>query len=368
MSKIRKHKTKTTANLIPVKREGAEDFLLLSLISFGASVMFTRLFLNLTNFPQIGNSEFHVAHVLWGGLILFAAALFPLIFANRWALSTCAVLSGLGVGLFIDEVGKFITQSNNYFYPPAAPIIYAFFLITVLVYMRVRRPKKRSPRDEMYRSLSILTEVLDSDLDPQERIELYASLQSVQETSDDPAMVRLSQDLMDFVASEHIIIAPRRPSFIKRWKERINRNIERFLPRKTHKIVITAGATLIGMIALFDLWSLLMLVARGTSPFSIIFQFEPVVYSSSIALLWHFIRLGLEGIIGLITFVGGVFINFKNEQRGIYLSTIGLLLQLTAVDLLVFYLDQFSAAFSAIFQLGLLLLIINYRRRYLQPA
>lgn len=368
MSKVVKNKLKSNAILIPVKREGAEDFLLLSLISFGASVMFTRLFLNITNYPKLGNSEFHIAHVLWGGLILFAAALLPLIFANRWALSTSAVLSGLGVGLFIDEIGKFITQSNNYFYPPAAPIIYAFFLITVLVYMRVRRSDRKSPRDEMYRSLSILTEVLDADLDPQERIDLHNSLQSVQDTSNDPAMVRLSKDLMDFIASEHIIVAPRRPTIIKRWQERINQNIERFLPRKIHKIVISAGATIIGFIALFDLWSLLMLIARGIQPFSSIISFEPLVYASSMSLLWHLIRLGLEGILGLITFAGGVLIYFKNEQRGIYLSTIGLLLQLTAIDLLVFYLDQFSAAFSAIFQLGLLLLIINYRRRYLHPA
>ena len=48
----------------------------------------------------------------------------PLLFANRWALGTSAVLAGIGVGLFIDEVGKFLTQTNDYFFPPAAPIIY----------------------------------------------------------------------------------------------------------------------------------------------------------------------------------------------------------------------------------------------------
>lgn len=67
-------KEKISTVWTPVKREGAEDYLLLSLISFGASVVFTRLFLNLANFPKLGNDNLHIAHVLWGGLILFAAA------------------------------------------------------------------------------------------------------------------------------------------------------------------------------------------------------------------------------------------------------------------------------------------------------
>jgi len=113
----------------PVKREDAEQYLVITLLSFAASVILIRLFLELTGYPQVGNSELHIAHVLWGGLLLFAASLLSLIFANRWVYKVSALLAGVGVGLFIDEVGKFITQSNNYFYPAAAPIIYAFFCL-----------------------------------------------------------------------------------------------------------------------------------------------------------------------------------------------------------------------------------------------
>src|SRR5690606_9357710 len=68
----------------PVKRQGAEQYILLTLLSFAASVILTRLFLELTGYPQLGGGTFHIAHVLWGGLLLFAAALMPLFIANRW--------------------------------------------------------------------------------------------------------------------------------------------------------------------------------------------------------------------------------------------------------------------------------------------
>jgi hypothetical protein len=43
---------------------------------------------------------------------LFIASLLPLIFANRRVYDWAAVLSGVGVGLFIDEVGKFIQKQR----------------------------------------------------------------------------------------------------------------------------------------------------------------------------------------------------------------------------------------------------------------
>jgi len=58
----------------PVKREDAEQYLVITLLSFAASVILIRLFLELTGYPQVGNSELHIAHVLWGGLLLFAAS------------------------------------------------------------------------------------------------------------------------------------------------------------------------------------------------------------------------------------------------------------------------------------------------------
>ena len=88
----------------PVQRNRAEMYMLTLLVCFGLSVAMTRLFLELSGYPQLGNSELHIAHVLWGGLLLFAGVLVLLMFANSWALYTGAVLGGVGMGLFMDEM------------------------------------------------------------------------------------------------------------------------------------------------------------------------------------------------------------------------------------------------------------------------
>ena len=51
-------------------REGAERSLLLVIISFTIAVVGTRWFLDLTGYPQVGGGELHIAHMLWGGLLL----------------------------------------------------------------------------------------------------------------------------------------------------------------------------------------------------------------------------------------------------------------------------------------------------------
>jgi hypothetical protein len=58
-----------------VKRPFAETFIFISLIAFALTVIVTRVFLELAGYPQVGNSVLHIAHAIWGGLLLFVAVL-----------------------------------------------------------------------------------------------------------------------------------------------------------------------------------------------------------------------------------------------------------------------------------------------------
>jgi hypothetical protein len=348
----------------PVQREGAESYLLVTLISFAASVALTRLFLELTGYPQLGNEELHIAHVLWGGLLLFIAALLPLIFANRLAFSMGALCAGLGVGLFIDEVGKFITQSNDYFYPAAAPLIYALFLLTVLVYVQIRRSHKHSARAELYRALDSFQEVLDHDLDPQEQNALEIRLRHVVENTDKPAFSKLAQSLLDFLGSEDVALVPDVATSWERiiaWWLRIE---ARWVSIGRLKGVVIGGLLGLGVVQIL---SMVRLIWAALDPVYLERMLALLIaggkVTSASATAWFIGRMALEGLVGLASIGAAIFMGFGKERFGFRFAYYGLLLSLTITNLLVFYFEQFSTIITASVQFILLLAILRYRRR-----
>ena len=353
----------------PVKREGAERYLQLSLVSFAGSVIATRTFLQLTGYPQLGTSELHIAHVLWGGLLLFIASLLPLLLANRWAYNTGAILSGVGVGLFIDEVGKFITQTNDYFYPPAAPIIYAFFLLIVFLYLRIRRPPDRNPRAELYRILEGLTEVLDRDLDPFERTVLEKRLETIVHRVDDVNLQRLTQALKDYLHEEHIHLSTPEITWMHRVRTRAEPIHVRVVNRKPIRwfLILTLGG--MGVLALIEFILLVMAIPAQEGALETLIS--PLVTSGELRsaqdALWFLVRILLEGVTGaMLIFSGGLFVVGK-ERQGVQLATITLIIWLTVINLLVFYLDQFGATATTLVQFIVLTVLTYYRRRFLTP-
>ncbi|HBY08183.1 MAG TPA: hypothetical protein DEH22_10505, partial [Chloroflexi bacterium] len=306
----------------PVKREGAERYLLYTLLSFAASVALTRLFLELTGYPQLGNSELHIAHVLWGGLLLFVASLLPLIFANRWVYTIGALGAGIGVGLFIDEVGKFITQSNDYFYPAAAPIIYAFFLLTVLVYFQVRRPPKRDARSELYRALDAIEEILDRDLDAVERLKLKARLKFVQKDAPQNELADLAESLLTFINSEALTHTPVEPTPWKRLQHGFWRFEERWFSQERWRIILAGGLLALSLVSLAELAQYLWALRQPAELQSQVNNFVAAAQiNSASGLGWFYARLALEVIASLLMLIAAILLLRKKDQPGTQLGS-----------------------------------------------
>ncbi|HTX78699.1 MAG TPA: hypothetical protein VMC62_03485 [Longilinea sp.] len=351
----------------PIRRDHAERYLLITLLSFAASVSLTRLFLSLTGYPQIGSGELHIAHLLWGGLLLFSGCLLPLIFANRWTLDISAFLGGAGVGLFIDEVGKFITRSNDYFYPSAAPIIYAVFLLTVLLYITIKRDSGHDLREEMYGVLEDLEEVVDSDLNADERDAMLLRLEEVKRASADADLTWLAQNLHRYLSNRNLQIVPETPSLWERIYAHWLSFERTWLTRSRFKTILIGGLLAWGLWSLVMPFSVLFLSHSAAQPqgFFLSLVSNQLVNNPS-ALSWFQACVGLEGAMGLLLLVAGTLLLMNKEQAGIALGRVILLISIAIVNLLVFYFDQFSTIVNAAIQFALIIGVMHYHHRFLR--
>ena len=313
---FRSKMTKTISRVSKtVRRKGAERYLQLNLLSFAASVSLTRILLWITGYPQLGDETLHIAHVLYGGILLYISSLFPLIYANRWAYFWSSVLSGVGVGLFIDEVGKFITQNNDYFFPAAAPIIYAFFLTSVLIYTQVAKETPLDTRTEFYAVLELLEEVIDHDMDPEEHSELRKRLKRIKKKTLNTDLGLLSDQILEFVDSEAIYIAPDEPSLFDKAIDWYDGFEGRWLSRSRLKLFIVVGVFLMGLAGGIRL----IYYFRDPVLFESLLQEMvaelPVVTSLSLFLAG--VQVVMEGLAGLILLISTAVLVFGKEKIGL---------------------------------------------------
>lgn len=349
----------------PVKRPTAETNIFISLTSFGLTVAATRVFLQLTGFPQVGGSVLHIAHAIWGGLLLFVAVLVTLILANRWAFTLSALLSGIGVGLFIDEVGKFITQKNDYFFPPAAPLIYASFLLMVLLFLLVRRTRRPSPRASMYRVLLGLRDVLDNDLDPRERDRLLADLQNGC-AAPEPHIARLAEQLSAYLQHDSLPLTTYRPSIWKRANQRVRALGER-IGRKNHRRLIEVLIALAGVYAFMVVMFLLMAWLVPQARDQVLSTFLVRAAEMAVAPIWLIVRLILQFLVAVLYLLALLRLWRGREEAALNVAIFAALLSFTAVNLLHFYLNQFGALSAFFANFALFLLLLAYRSWYLTP-
>ena len=128
-----------------VKRQDASNNLLDFLIWAVISLFGVRLFLQIFDNPIIGRGNWHIAHVLWGGLFMLIGIIVLIVFYGKSSIKVASIFGGIGWGLFIDEIGKYITKDNNYWFRPAIAFIYISFILIFFLYRILEKKTKIAP-------------------------------------------------------------------------------------------------------------------------------------------------------------------------------------------------------------------------------
>jgi len=221
------------------------------LVSGVATVLVIRTQLWATNYPQLGGHGLHIAHLLYGGIFMVLAIGLLLVYLNRSIRRPGAVLGGVGFGFFIDELGKFITSDNNYFFKPAAALIYLIFVGLYLIIRALERRRGLTQIELVSNALDLVAEAARHDFDERERRRALAML--AQADQSDP----LVAPIRDILTRVEALPAP-----APRWPERTWRRLRdaylNFAETRAFKPLVTAVIVVWGVLSLFFTFELVL--------------------------------------------------------------------------------------------------------------
>ena len=197
-----------------IRNLDAWPYLEIFLVTAVVAVLGIRIFLRLAGYPRLAHGQLHIAHVLWGGLLMLAAIIVLLTFLSKTAHRMASAMAGFGFGTFIDEVGKFVSADNNYFYAPAIALIYVTFVLTALAIHAIRKRSEYSRREYLVNALRIMEELALHGLDEEDR---DLALLYLSRSDPNHPLVPAARDLI----SRAELIPSSRPGFFTQSKSAI---------------------------------------------------------------------------------------------------------------------------------------------------
>lgn len=314
-------------------------------ILFGTAVITilgVRAVLAITNYPQLGSDTLHIAHMLWGGLFMLVAIIILIYLRGYRAKLMAAFFSGLGLGFFIDELGKFITSNNDYFYQPAAMLIYIFFLALWALLSWLDNYK---PVDNRQKYVDMLTRLRDGavhGLTKRDKSIITAQLNDLGISADTQKQIFKQAAKYSPVYS----------------KKSVNAKTQRFLALM-HVKIINIAASRVTKIAIYGV---VTVSAMATATLFLISAFgdrgifDVFGLNADAPKLINYGLLVASGVSTLFIVIG-----FWYSVRGRHLwRTVlvwyrrAMLVNIFGVQVFLFYINQFAAAFGMIFSLAIL--------------
>ncbi len=315
----------------------------------------------LTHYPQLGGHGLHIAHLLWGGLFMVFALAILLSFLGRGARQAAAVLGGVGFGFFIDELGKFITADNNYFFKPAAGIIYLVFIALYLSSRAFQRHRGLNEAERVRNAIELIGEATQGPFKAEFRDQALALLAEV------PPSHPLREPLIELAEGIDTTPAPNSPWY-RRLSEAVAARYQRWAEQPWFHGVVIGVFAFWAVTSLFAICGLVLAFDFAGAAARAGFEEDSVGHLNfvnwatlvSTAVSTAFVALGLTRLVG-------------GDRADAYLwLTRALLVSIFVTRVFVFVESQFGAVFGVAIDVLLLisvqLMARQERRRTIQRA
>ncbi|MDO8735872.1 MAG: hypothetical protein Q7K29_02160 [Thermoleophilia bacterium] len=310
------------------------DHLELFLVSAIVTILVVRIFLELTGYPQVGGSVLHIAHVLWGGLLMAVGIIILFTLLGKKAEAFGTLVGGIGFGLFIDEVGKFVTNDNDYFFQASVAIMYVVFVFLYLISRWILTSEKYSETEYLVNSINEMRELpIGMATEDERRLILFYLSEC---GSSDPLAAKLNELVADTATS-----TAGRPGPFLRFRKRLFDGYRGIVARRWFVPVVKA------FFIIQFIGSLGMVLTLLLDPGTMLTQLEAFSFSD-----WAILA---STVVSAFFIALGVLNLRRSRLEAFRMFERSVLVQILVGQLFLFYKDEFSAIPGFIFYLLLLL-------------
>jgi hypothetical protein len=297
-----------------------------------ATVLVVRTALAVTGYPQVGGGGLHVAHVLWGGLLMGVAIVLVEILPGTQIRLRAAFIGGIGFGLFIDEIGKFLTKDVDYFFKPAIAIMYGVFVAAYVIVRLVLLRRRLDDRRRLALAAAAVTDLSLGQLDAHARNYALTLLDGVDANG---GLRKSAEAIREALTAQ----AP------------ASRSIESRLSSLRDRVAATADRALGSRLAKRLVFAVVALVALDVVVSAAVSMANPGDASFGRTLL----DTGLPSLISaLLVIAGGVRAWRGHQDSGLRLIQSAVLLQMLYTQVVVFNREQFLGLIGFAFDLVVL--------------
>ena len=321
------------------------------LVTAVGTILVIRFYLHITGYPQIGGGTLHIAHMLWGGLLMAVSIGVLFSFLSRSATGIAVFIGGIGFGTFIDEVGKFVTKDNDYFFQPAVAIMYGTFVIFYLTGRLVHSRRAFTRTEYLANALNEMQELVVNDLVEEEQARVQAHLSK--SNPDHP----LTQPLQRVLADTKPL--PRSHAggiaWFQDWLRRTYQRVADLPAFANLLIVFFAGQLVVKFGYVYAL-----IFFRDMDPQAILDRRVVAHFTASVQNLTFVDKA--EIVVGLVTtffVLMGILAVRKSRLRAYRFFRTSILINIFLTEIFVFAQEEFGALVGFSFNL-IVLIILNY--------